>query len=284
MYLSHLACKLAELNHSFTKNAHEPSTSNGAEPSFRTLFEDRCVTAIVKPNRLLVHRTDIDFHEPYNLRDLVNKTRSQSHWLQPVHRLDKPTSGIVLFAESGEDFNALKLEFVHRRTKKTYWAVVRGWTEDEGKVDKPLPTAHSPKPKEATTLYRTLARVELQNPVGPYETARYSLVECQPQTGRFHQIRLHFRHLRHPIVGDSRYGDKKHNRFVSESTGCDVLMLHAGRLEVQHPRGNLALCLSAAVPDCWQAILNNWPWVGSLEGVPKKDVVSMSEREASRLT
>ena len=136
-------------------------------------------------------------------------------WLQPVHRLDKPTSGIVLFAAPGDALNDLKLEFVHRRTTKVYWAIVRGWTEDEGVVEKPLPTAHNPKPKEAVTRYTTLARTELKVPVGPYETSRYSLVECRPETGRFHQIRLHFRHLRHPIVGDSRYGDKRHNRAVA---------------------------------------------------------------------
>ena len=83
------------------------------------IYEDDGVLAASKPNRLLVHRTDIDFHEPFNLRDLVNKTRPRETWLQPVHRLDKPTSGIVLFALPGDALNALKLEFVHRRTTKS---------------------------------------------------------------------------------------------------------------------------------------------------------------------
>ena len=122
------------------------STSQSAEPKFRVTAIDGW-SAVVKPCRLLVHRTDIDYHEPYNLRDLLNKTRPESEWLQPVHRLDKPTSGIVLFAQKGDALNALKLEFVHRRTKKTYFAIVRGWTEDEGIVKKPLPTAHSNKPR-----------------------------------------------------------------------------------------------------------------------------------------
>jgi len=239
------------------------------------LLEDGDVTAVVKPNRLLVHRTDIDFHEPFNLRDLVNKTRDKDAWLQPVHRLDKPTSGIVLFAPPGDALNALKLEFVHRRTTKVYWAVVRGWTEDEGAVEKPLPTAHNPEPKEARTAYRTLARVELPHPVGPYETARYSLVECRPETGRFHQIRLHFRHLRHPLVGDSRYGDKKHNRFVAAETGTDILLLHAGRLTVTHPDGTRTLELQAAVPEGWATILDDWPWKGDTSGVPRADRVSI---------
>ncbi len=251
------------------------STPQGAQPSFRVLHEDAHVVAVVKPNRLLVHRTDIDFHEPHNLRDLVNKTREKNAWLQPVHRLDKPTSGIVLFAAPGDALNGLKLEFVHRRTTKVYWAVVRGWTEDEGVVEKPLPTAHNPEPKEARTVYRTLARTEIAHPVGPYETARYSLVECRPETGRFHQIRLHFRHLRHPLVGDSRYGDKKHNRFVAASTGTDTLLLHAGRLEVTHPETGRTMRLTAGVPDAWGPVLDGWDWDGDVTGVPRHDEASI---------
>ena len=249
------------------------STSARAEPSFGIIYEDECMLVASKPNRLLVHRTDIDFHESFNLRDLINKTRNQDAWLQPVHRLDKPTSGIVLFAPKGEALNALKLEFVHRRTTKVYWAVVRGWTDDQGMVEKPLPTAHNPQPKEAKTSFRTLARVELNFPVGPYQTSRYSLVECRPHTGRFHQIRLHFRHLRHPIVGDSRYGDKKHNRSVAASTGTDSLLLHAGSLEVRHPDGKRKIAFQAGVPECWNPILENWPWEGDVSEVPRVDRV-----------
>ncbi|MEC8361068.1 MAG: pseudouridine synthase, partial [Bacteroidota bacterium] len=269
-----LACKLADLDHSSTRPNLGQAEMPDAAPSFRVLHEDAHLCAVVKPNRLLVHRTDIDFHEPHNLRDLLNKTRERDAWLQPVHRLDKPTSGIVVFAPAGDSLNALKLEFVHRRTSKTYYAVVRGWTEDQGVVEKPLPTAHNPVPKEAQTDYRTLARVELPHPVGPYETARYSVVECRPSTGRFHQIRLHFRHLRHPIVGDSRYGDKKHNRIVANHSGVDTLLLHAGRLAVRHPQGDRTLTLKAAVPEGWQAILDDWPWEGDLSSVPRADAVA----------
>ena len=267
------------MSQSFT-NDHEgfPPASSLA-PSFRILYEDEIMCASVKPNRLLVHRTDIDYHEPFNLRDLINKTRPKEAWLQPVHRLDKPTSGIVLFAGQGEALNALKLEFVHRRTTKRYWAVVRGWTNDEGAVDKPLPTAHSPVPKEALTRYTTLARIELPHAVGPYDTARYSRVECQPETGRFHQIRLHFRHLRHPIVGDSRYGDKKHNRFVASYTGTDTLMLHAGRLDVKHPDGERTMAFEAGVPESWNAILDGWAWEGDVTGVPREDRVLEGSRD-----
>jgi len=251
------------------------STSPRAEPTFESLFEENGVLAVVKPNRLLVHRTDIDFHEPHNLRDLVNADRPRDQWLQPVHRLDKPTSGIVLFAKPGDDLNDLKLEFVHRRTTKVYWAVVRGWTEEKGVVEKQLPTAHNPKPKEAITRYTTLARTELNVPVGPYETSRYSLVECRPETGRFHQIRLHFRHLRHPLVGDSRYGDKRHNRAVACGTGTDTLMLHAGRLVVQLPGGSGMLQAQAAVPAGWNALLDGWPWDGDLSNVPREHAVAV---------
>ena len=266
-----LSCKLADLNHLSTNSKVTSSTPVGAEPHFNVICDDGSVLAASKPNRLLVHRTDIDFHEPHNLRDLLNKTRKRDAWLQPVHRLDKPTSGIVLFATPGKALNALKLEFVQRRTKKCYWAVVRGWTDDEGLVEKPLPTAHNPTPKESRTHYRTLAKVELPHPVGPYQTARYSLVECRPETGRFHQIRLHFRHLRHPILGDTKYGDKKHNRFVASEYGSDILFLHAGQLTVRHPDGQSELALQAGVPKAWHTILDDWPWEGDISGVPRAD-------------
>ena len=271
-----LACKLAVFSACSTIPNTMESTSPRAEPTFDSLFEDQGVLAVVKPNRLLVHRTDIDFHEPHNLRDLVNAARLREAWLQPVHRLDKPTSGVVLFAAPGAALNDLKLEFVHRRITKVYWAIVRGWTEDEGVVEKPLPTAHNHKPKEAVTRYTTLARTELKVPVGLYETSRYSLVECRPETGRFHQIRLHFRHLRHPIVGDSRYGDKRHNRAVASGTGTDTLMLHAGRLVVKLPGGQGTLHAQAAVPAAWHALLDSWPWEGDLSDVPREHAVAVT--------
>lgn len=265
-----LDCKLAELDDSSTPHPQSASTEHHAEPIFDLLYEAHGVVAVVKPNRLLVHRTDIDYHEPYNLRDLVNKGRHQADWLHPVHRLDKPTSGIVLFAQPGDALNGLKLEFVHRRTTKVYWAIVRGWTEDEGSVDKPLPTAHNPKPKEAITHYKTLARTELQVPVGSYETSRYSLVECRPMTGRFHQIRLHFKHLRHPILGDTRYGDKQHNRSVAAHTGSGNLMLHAGDLAVALPEKRGMLHATAGVPASWAPLLDGWEWDGNVSDVPRE--------------
>ena len=112
-----LSCKLADLKLLSTNSNVTSSTPVGAEPHFNVICDDGSVLAASKPNRLLVHRTDIDFHEPHNLRDLLNKTRKRDAWLQPVHRLDKPTSGIVLFATPGKALNALKLEFVQRRTK-----------------------------------------------------------------------------------------------------------------------------------------------------------------------
>ena len=172
-----------------------------AAPSFRVLHEDANVCAVVKPNRFAGPSYGHRFPRAAQLTgppEQNPRTRCMVATRSPIGQTHEWYRGLRACRGS---LNALKLEFVHRRTSKTYYAVVRGWTEDQGVVEKPLPTAHNPVPKEAQTDYRTLARVELPHPVGPYETARYSVVECRPSTGRFHQIRLSLPALAAPHRG-----------------------------------------------------------------------------------
>ena len=234
------------------------------------------MTAVVKPNRLLVHRTDIDFHEPFNLRDLVNKTREKDAWLQPVHRLDKPTSGIVLFAPPGDALNALKLEFVHRHTTKVYWAVVRGWTEDEGVVEKPLPTAHNPEPKEARTAYRTLARVS-PSPRRPLRNGEVQPGGVPSRDGPFSPNPAPFPAPATPPRGRLPVRRQKAQPVRGRRNRDGHLLLHAGRLTVAHPDGTRTLELQSAVPEGWAAILDEWPWEGETSRVPRIDKVSIQD-------
>jgi tRNA pseudouridine65 synthase len=150
-------------------------------------------------------------------------------YLYPIHRLDRATSGVLLFSFDAETARKTAGLFRDRQVKKTYFSLVRGWTPPEGVIDSPLTE------KESLTRYFTVGHTEIQQPVGRYATARYSLVRAEPETGRMHQIRRHFAHLSHPIIGDTIYGDGKHNRFFRDQFEIRNLFLKAYSLELTHP-------------------------------------------------
>lgn len=220
------------------------------------IYRDQWLVAINKPSALLVHRTNIDRHETRFALQLLRRQLKQK--VYPVHRLDKPTSGVLLFALDAATARNLSDQFRYHRIEKTYLALVRGWTDDCGEIDYPLVDGpikaayavqqNSDKPREALTRYRTLQRVELPIAVGRYATGRYSLVEARPATGRRHQLRRHFKHIFHPIIGDTTYGDSAHNRMFRNRFECQRLMLHAAELLCQHPATDERLRLEAPLP------------------------------------
>ncbi len=227
------------------------------------LFQDESLVAINKPSGLLVHRSAIDHYET---RFAMQMTRDQiGQHVFPVHRLDKPTSGVLLFALSSEVANLLTKQFTATTMHKTYWAVVRGYTSDSGVVDSDLQEewdkmtdkfVDKDKPAQsAVTHYERLATTELPFPVGRYETARYSLVELQPKTGRKHQLRRHMKRIFHPIVGDTSHGDGKQNAFLREQFGLDRLMLHAKSIGFRHPVTGEALCIEAGLSEDFSGVL-----------------------------
>ena len=212
------------------------------------LYQDDQIVAVHKPAGLLVHRTDIAHGQTdeFALQQVAELT---GKYVYPLHRLDRPTAGVLLFAFDEDSTRQLKADFTEQRIQKTYQAVVRGWMTDEQLLDYPLKKVLFDRRKkkklkekeleierqEAVTHIRPIATTELPIPVGRYETARYTLVELQPKTGRTHQLRRHLAHLRHPIIGDKRYGDRDHNRMLVEQFDCDRLFLTAVRLELTHP-------------------------------------------------
>jgi tRNA pseudouridine65 synthase len=147
-----------------------------------------------------------------------------------VHRLDRATSGVLVLALDPGAARWLGTAFAERRVHKRYLAIVRGWVGERGVIDSPLHEEGAPAPAAAVTAFARLSCFEVPVPVGRYATGRYSLVEAFPHTGRMHQLRRHFAHLRHPIVGDVRYGDGRHNRMFRERFGVHRLLLHAERL------------------------------------------------------
>lgn len=196
------------------------------------IYRDEYLVAINKPHGLLVHKSklaaDASEFAVQILRDQLGMR------VTPVHRIDRKTGGVLLFALNDESNKALNLQFDQNRVHKIYLALVRGYTADEEHVDYDLRKENG-QLQRAVTNYRTLERVEVPVAFGKHETQRYSLVEVQPETGRMHQIRKHFNHLRHPIIGDRPHGCNKQNRLFKERWNMTTMLLHAVEMEFEHP-------------------------------------------------
>ena len=173
------------------------------------LYEDEQLVAINKPHDLLVHRTKIaaqaDVFALQLLRDQINKR------VYPNHRLDRKTGGVLLFGLNEDVHRAMQQQFAERQVKKKYLAIVRGFTDDEQTIDYSLKRENGTS-QNAITNYITLDRVELDIPLGPHQTSRYSLLEINPLTGRYHQIRKHLAHIHHPIICDRPHGCNKQTK------------------------------------------------------------------------
>jgi tRNA pseudouridine65 synthase len=224
------------------------------------LFEDEHLVIIDKPSGLLVHRTRQAFGEDENaliqLRDQIGS------WVSPVHRLDRATSGILLFAKSEAILPLLKGQFMERVVEKSYLTIVRGIPADkENLIDHPLASERSGKLQEAQTKYKVIAKSEIPfNSTGRYPTSRYSLLEIDLMTGRTHQIRRHLAHIRHYIIGDKKHGDNKQNIFFEKQFGLNNLLLHAWKLSLTHPVSGEKLNLSCPIPVHFRTIMQELGW------------------------
>ncbi len=221
------------------------------------LHLDRGLAAFDKPPGLLVHPSGLDAHETRTALALAQEALGERLW--PLHRLDKATSGVLLFARGADAARALRAAFEQGRVRKRYLALVRGWPVAEGRIDRPLardperPSAGQPR-LAATTCWHVLARFEWPFATGPrHPTSRYALVEVDPLTGRRHQIRRHFKHLAHPLVGDTTHGKGEHNRAVATWLGTRRLWLHAARVELDVPGRSVAI--DAAPGPEWAPLL-----------------------------
>jgi tRNA pseudouridine65 synthase len=213
---------------------------------FPILFEDAYFVAIQKPSGILVHRTGISEDKIFVLQELRNQL---GRHVFPVHRLDRGTSGVLLFAFDSKSAAALQSALESPISVKTYLAIVRGWLPDEGSIDVSLEKDGTGELQEALTSYRCLARATLQVPVDRYATARYSLVAIRLHTGRMHQIRRHFAHERHPVLSDFKRGDRHHNHMWEREFGMTTMQLLAWRLHFEHPFTGEAMDLEASPED-----------------------------------
>lgn len=238
------------------------------------LYHDAHLIAINKPAGLLVHRSAVDRHETRYALQLLRDQIGQR--VYPVHRLDKPTSGVLLFALNPEAAARLTVTFTSREVNKQYLAVVRGHTPEQACIDYPLKEeldaasdalAQADKPaQDAITDYRRLATAELPIPVGRYPSARYSLIEATPRTGRKHQIRRHMKHVFHPVIGDTSHGDGRHNQFFRDHLHCRRLLLAATRLTFPHPDNGRPMTINAPLDREFAAVIERLGWREKISG------------------
>ena len=248
------------------------------------LYKDEYLVAINKPSGLLVHRSEIDRHETRFVLQLLRNQLGQR--VYPVHRLDKPTSGVLVFALSSEMASLIVDQWREREVEKRYLAITRGYMPEHIHLDyamKPPVDKYAKhevdKPaQEAITDFYMKAKVEIPVEIDKYPQSRYSLVEAVPKTGRKHQIRRHLKHLSHPIIGDARYGKGRHSRYFRDHFDAGRLLLHAWQLQMQHPVTNETLTFVAPLDPIWNRLIVRFGWQQQLpEALHQEDNQHPSE-------
>ncbi len=217
------------------------------------VYRDENIVAINKPHGLLVHRSPIAKDaERFALQLLRDQIGQHVH---PVHRLDRKTGGLLLFALNVETSRLLQRLFAYNGMQKTYHAIVRGYTLNADVIDYPL-RKEDGRVQEAVTEYTKLGEAEMPVKMGRHKTSRYSFLEIRPDTGRMHQIRKHMAHIRHPIIGDRPHGCNKQNRLFKERWQMDTMLLHASRLCFQHPISQHEIILHAGFQPEFSRMMN----------------------------
>lgn len=225
-----------------------------SEGLIKILFEDDWCLVVYKPNNLIVHHSYYARNiEETSLTDLVR----EKGWPEacPVHRLDRKTSGLILFAKKAEWVADFQVLFGNGAIEKKYLALLRGHLEMEGEIDSPVKNDRG-NYKEAKTLFCCLEHFERDYVIPPYEKQRYSLVEMIPVTGRMHQLRIHANKIAHPIINDPKYGNRHHNHYFQNELGIHELFLHAHSLRFKHPFTSEWIELQEPLPDFWKTFLD----------------------------
>jgi tRNA pseudouridine65 synthase len=220
------------------------------------LYIDDYLAIVHKPAGWLVHRTPLDKGETRFVLQTLRDQIGQRVW--PVHRLDKGTSGVLVFARQPEVARTVGQAFESGEgLKKTYRAMVRGWPGDEGLIDHPLRRmpddlrSAREEVQAALTRFVTVSRGEFPLAQGEFPSTRFALVQLQAFTGRRHQLRRHMKHMAHPIIGDATHGKGPLNRAIAEHLGFQRLWLHALRLEIRHPVTGAPLVIAAPPGPEW---------------------------------
>ena len=238
------------------------------KPLLEILYIDEYLVAVNKPAGLFVHRSYMDKDEIYFALQLVRDQICQ--YVYPVHRLDRPTSGVLLFALNAEIARLMGQAFSDKTIQKTYYALTRGHLLGSETIDYPLKekldkfgdrnVSRDKAPQEALTAYQSILTASLPISLGKFDSVRYSLIKLKTGTGRRHQIRRHLAHLRHPVIGDIKYGDNKQNPFFIEHFGFKRLMLIAKKLDFIHPITHKKIAIEVKFDQQWLNVFDKLAW------------------------
>lgn len=254
------------------KTSQQPSAMQRKMNEIDIIYQDEQFLAVNKPAGLLVHKSNID---KYETRYLLQELRDQTgKYLYPVHRLDKPTSGLILFALDSQTASLLQQQIEDNTAKKDYLLICRGYCPTSGTINHPLKpidefkskrkTLKEPKPaKNAITTYTRLNTIELPVCIDKYPSSRYSLVKARILTGRQHQIRRHFKHLSHPIIGCPKYGKSIHNHYFSQQLETPRLLLHSYQLTIKKPSTDEEIILTAPLAGSFKNLIDRFNWNSS---------------------
>lgn len=207
-----------------------------SEPKIEVLYRDEYFIAVNKPAGILVHPMKEKDPEKKNLLKLVKW--QQRAYLYPIHRLDRPVSGIVIFALSSKAASQLKEVWHDDQFIKEYLLLCKGVTPEKGEFNKPLTDEKGIK-RDALTSFE---RIEAFPP-------RFSYCRAQIQTGRNHQIRRHFAHFCFSLVGDTQHGKGRINQEFRDRFNLHRIFLHAHYLAFKHPVTNVYTEIKAPLPE-----------------------------------
>ena len=223
------------------------------------LYCDEHLVVVNKPAGMPVHRSRmVHADDTYLIDDLREQLGGRLHL---IHRLDRATSGALLIGRNAEIAGTLGRQFMQRDVEKTYLGVCRGWPEESGELDYALPgVRENSDRKPALTRWKRLQTIEVPIAINRYPQQRYGLIEITPETGRYRQIRRHFAHLRHPLIGDTSHGRTEHNRLFKQYFSVHRLLLHAWRLQFDHPVEERRMTIEAPLDAEYAGLLQRFEW------------------------
>lgn len=242
-----------------------------SNPQLPVLYVDESIAVVVKPARMLVHRSPIANGDKVFALQCARDQFQKHVWV--VHRLDRGTSGVLVFAFSAEGASLIGKMMMAGEIDKRYAAVVRGWCDDSFHIDHPIKAVKddyagdcATQAKDAVTLAYCQARGIVDVATQPaFDTTRVSLMGLELLTGRRHQIRCHMKHIAHPIIGDATYGKGNVNRALANVWKADRMLLHCARMRFTHPFTHKVIDVNAPLDEDFSRVLAMMQWQDAYE-------------------
>lgn len=223
------------------------------------LYQDSSIIIVDKPAGLFIHPNQYTQNKPNCVNILGGIVQKK---VLTCHRLDRRTSGAVVFALRKDAASHVTTQFKHKEVKKRYLALVRGYLDEEVYTNRPIKDFYSNEKKylEAESKIRPLAHGSLPDNLVPEDMkdireTRFSLVEVELYTGKTHQARSHLSALSHPVIGDNLHGDKRQNNLFQEVFHTEEMFLRSAFLEFLHPADKKTITVTLGPAKSWRPIL-----------------------------